>query len=100
MGVHVPVLPNLAKTVKLKSDHYETWPKFLTVLDLSGMFFTVLEYLFTLSRESRKTPQVANSGAMGVWEFKFFDSVVAEIKFCFVENENYHVFILSHWSSW
>ena len=31
-------------------------------------FFTVLEWLLTLSRESRKTPWVANSGVTGAWE--------------------------------
>ena len=50
-GVHVPVVPYLAQTVKVGSDDSKTWPKFFAVLRMaisvenSQFFFWKLSYI-------------------------------------------------------
>ena len=91
IGVHAPVAPDLAKTVKMRSEHSENltsvfngakngqlsfktlhiYQNFVKLMNFFLYFFTVLEKQLTLSRESRKTPRCANSGATGAWELNW-----------------------------
>ena len=77
---HVPhalVVPDLAQTVKLRSDHFENSTNVFYGVSIEsarfkwrGYFLIVLTKQFTLSRESRKIPWCANSGTSGAWELR------------------------------
>ena len=79
------------KTVRMRSEHSENltsvfngakngqlsfktlhiYQNFVKLMNFFLYFFTVLEKQLTLSRESRKTPRCANSGATGAWELNW-----------------------------